>query len=199
MEISTAAPDEAVREHWLLVNAGSDAELDRALEALARPEIAGLMLFSAGGYDAWQAFSARHAPVEAAGGAVEDEQGRLLVIHRRGHWDLPKGKLDPAEDHATAAVREVQEECGLQRLVIVEELPETWHTYTEKGRGCLKRTRWFRMRASSAETLVAQHEEDIDEARWASRGELPSILAGSYASLRVVFEAWLRTGAAARS
>lgn len=197
MEISTAAPDEAVREHWLLVNAGSDSELDRALEALARPEVSGLMLFSASGYDAWQAFSARHVLLEAAGGAVEDEHGRLLVIHRRGHWDLPKGKLDPGEDHATAAVREVQEECGLQRLVIEEELSETWHTYFDRGRPCLKRTRWFRMRASSVEPLMAQHEEDIDQVRWASRQELPSIIAGSYASLRIVFEAWLRTGAAA--
>lgn len=192
MEISTAAPDEAVREHWLLVNAGSDAELDRALHALQRPEVSGLMLFSASGYDAWQAFRARHVPVEAAGGAVQDERSRLLVIHRRGHWDLPKGKLDPGEDHATAAVREVQEECGLRHVAIVDELADTWHTYTEKGRHCLKRTRWFRMRASSAEPLVAQHEEDIEQVRWAAPHDLPPIIAGSYASLRIVFDAWLQ-------
>ncbi|HRD53828.1 MAG TPA: NUDIX domain-containing protein [Flavobacteriales bacterium] len=191
VEISTAAPDEAVREHWLLVNAGSDAELDSALDGLNRPEVFGLMLFSANGYDAWQAFCARHKLVVAAGGAVEDERGRLLVIHRRGHWDLPKGKLDAGETSAVAAVREVQEECGLRRLLIVEELPCTWHTYTEKGRLWLKRTDWFRMQASSKEQLMAQHEEDIDEVRWATRDELPEIIAGSYPSLRIVFDAWL--------
>lgn len=191
VEISTAPPDVAVREHWLLVNAHDPAEAERAIAALARPEVEGVLLFSADGFDAWADFSARYHLVIAAGGAVEDEEGRLLVIHRRGHWDLPKGKLDAGETSDAAAVREVQEECGLRTVRIVNALPSTWHTYAEKGREKLKRTDWFRMRASSKERLVAQHEEDIDEARWASRGELPAIMADSYPSLRVVFDAWL--------
>lgn len=191
MEISTAPPDVAVRERWLLVNAHHAVAVEQALAALARPEVDGLLLFSAEGFDAWDDFRARHELVVAAGGAVEEEQGRLLVIHRRGHWDLPKGKLDAGETSEVAAVREVQEECGLRAVRIVEALPSTWHTYTEKGRAKLKRTDWYRMRASSTEPLVAQHEEDIDEARWATRDELSAIIAGSYPSLRVVFEAWL--------
>ncbi|MBK9146181.1 MAG: NUDIX domain-containing protein [Flavobacteriales bacterium] len=191
VEISTAAPDEAVREHWLLVNAGRDAEVERAVGALGHAEVKGLLLFSASGFDAWRSFSSMHAPVVAAGGAVQDESGRLLVIHRRGHWDLPKGKLDKGESSEEAAVREVQEECGLKQLRILSPLPSTWHTYTEKGRPWLKRTDWFRMQGSSLEPLIAQHEEDIDQARWATRQELPAIIAGSYASLRVVFDAWL--------
>ena len=193
MEISTAAPDEAVREHWLLVNASGDAEVERALTALGQPEVRGLLLFSANGFDAWQSFSNMHAPVVAAGGAVQDEGGRLLVIHRRGHWDLPKGKLDKGESSEEAAVREVQEECGLKQLRILSPLPSTWHTYTEKGRPWLKRTDWFRMQGSSLEPLIAQHEEDIEQARWATREELPAIIAGSYPSLRPVFDAWLAT------
>ena len=194
MEISTAPPDVAVREHWLLVNASAADEVQRAIAALQRPTVEGVMLFSADGFDAWRAFCDAHQLVIAAGGAVQDERGRLLVIHRRGHWDLPKGKLDAGETSAVAAVREVQEECGLRTLRIVEALPCTWHTYTEKGREKLKRTDWYRMRASSTEPLVAQHEEDIDEARWATREELSAIIAGSYPSLRVVFEAWLHAG-----
>ena len=194
MEISTAPPDVAVRERWLLVNAHHAVAVEHALAALARPEVQGLLLFSAEGFDAWTDFRARYELVIAAGGAVEDEQGRLLVIHRRGHWDLPKGKLDEGETSEVAAVREVQEECGLRALRIVEALPCTWHTYTEKGREKLKRTDWYRMRASSTEPLVAQHEEDIDEARWATREELSAIIAGSYPSLRIVFEAWLHAG-----
>ena len=132
--------------------------------------------------------------VEAAGGLVFNPRGEALFIFRRGKWDLPKGKLDAGETSAVAAVREVQEECGLRALRIVEALPCTWHTYTEKGREKLKRTDWYRMRASSTEPLVAQHEEDIDEARWATREELSAIIAGSYPSLRIVFEAWLHAG-----
>lgn len=163
----------------------------QALQDLGRTGAEGLLLSGAGGFDAWEAFRSMHRLVEAAGGAVQDEQGRLLVIHRRGHWDLPKGKLDPGEDHAAAAIREVQEECGLQRLALLEELPETWHTYAEKGAPCLKRTRWFRMQGSAAEPLRAQHEEDIELAKWAAREELPALIEASYPSLRAVFSAWL--------
>ncbi len=123
VEISTAPPDVAVREHWLLVNAHDPAEAERAIAALARPEVEGVLLFSADGFDAWADFSARYHLVIAAGGAVEDEEGRLLVIHRRGHWDLPKGKLDAGETSDAAAVREVMEGKGA--------LDEAWSEMNE--------------------------------------------------------------------
>lgn len=191
VEFSTAAPGSNVRDGWLLVNLRDGAAMDKALEALARPEVEGLFLWSAHGLDPWGLFQARHRFVAAAGGAVQDEHGRLLVMRRRGHWDLPKGKLDDGEDSAAAALREVREECGLQRLRIIGPLPETWHTYELKGIRWLKRTDWFRMQGSAGEELVPQHEEDIGELRWAAREELPAIINGSYPSLRPVFEAWM--------
>ena len=33
----------------------------------------------------------------AGGGIVTNELGELLMIFRRGKWDLPKGKLDKGE------------------------------------------------------------------------------------------------------
>ena len=35
--------------------------------------------------------------IEAAGGMVFNEKNELLMIFRRGFWDLPKGKIDPGE------------------------------------------------------------------------------------------------------
>ncbi len=138
----------------------------------------------------WEAFCARYTFVLAAGGAVTDEQGRLLVIKRLGKWDLPKGKVDPGEGIEAAAMREVEEECGLKRLHISAPMPSTWHTYERKGKQHLKRTDWFLMSASSTEVLVPQHEEDIEEVRWIAPFELAAIKDASYPSLLSVFEAW---------
>jgi 8-oxo-dGTP pyrophosphatase MutT (NUDIX family) len=44
----------------------------------------------------------------AAGGLVLNEDKEILMIFRRGFWDLPKGKLDPDETIEHCALREVQ-------------------------------------------------------------------------------------------
>ena len=142
----------------------------------------------------WDAFRADYKFVLAAGGVVNDEQGRLLVIRRLGKWDLPKGKVDEGEGIEAAAIREVQEECGLDRLTMIKPMPSTWHTYERKGKQHLKRTDWFLMRGSSAERLVPQYEEDIEEVKWAAADELPVIKSETYASLLPVFEAWEAMG-----
>lgn len=52
------------------------------------------------------------------GAVVRDARGRLLVVQRandpdRGRWSVPGGRVEPGEDDATAVVREVREETGL--------------------------------------------------------------------------------------
>lgn len=37
----------------------------------------------------------------------------LLVQHRHGHWEFPKGKLDAGETERQAAIRELAEEAGV--------------------------------------------------------------------------------------
>src|SRR6476620_3214253 len=59
---------------------------------------------------------ARPRPGEVrAAGAVALRKGRVLLVHRPAYddWSFPKGKLDPGELSAAAAVREVAEETGL--------------------------------------------------------------------------------------
>lgn len=65
--------------------------------------------------------------VRAAGGVVlraataadENDGLHVLVVHRPAYddWSLPKGKLDPGEDDAIAAQREVHEETGVQASI----------------------------------------------------------------------------------
>jgi hypothetical protein len=67
--------------------------------------------------------------VEAAGGLVALRDGRILLIKRLGKWDLPKGKVEKGESLQETALREVVEECGLEKSpLIVGEWTHTLHT-----------------------------------------------------------------------
>jgi 8-oxo-dGTP pyrophosphatase MutT (NUDIX family) len=109
-------------------------------------------------------------PIEiAAGGGVVTriKKGRrqVLVIYRRGKWDLPKGKLDPGESIDECAVREVREETGARDIRIIQPLDITVHGYPEKGHFRIKTTHWYHM-VSNDRVFAPQKEEGIEEVRW---------------------------------
>ena len=90
--------------------------------------------------------------VRAAGGLlVRGDAGReqVAVVHRPRYddWSLPKGKLSPGEEWASAALREVEEETGM-RCELGEELGSVRYR-DRKGRP--KRVRWWRMRPLGGE------------------------------------------------
>ncbi len=118
----------------------------------------------------------------AAGGLVYNESGELLMIFRRGKWDLPKGKLDEGENIEDCAVREVMEETGLTNLVRGELIGITHHQYFDQWlqEEVIKETHWYRMQAPGSQTLIPQTEEDIEIIRWVSRQELEEYLKSSY-------------------
>jgi 8-oxo-dGTP pyrophosphatase MutT (NUDIX family) len=177
--------------NWLTLRVDDPREVWPAVKQFEqRTELAGLLLHSSDVPRSWKEFRGRYTFVQAAGGAVTDEQGRLLAIHRLGRWDLPKGKVEKGEEIPAAAVREVQEECGLVRVTLDAPLCDTWHTYERKGELHLKRTDWFLMRASSTEKLVPQADEDISEVRWLDAAAVRRMKAETYPSLISVLEAW---------
>lgn len=113
--------------------------------------------------------------IEAAGGVVFNPSGETLLIFRRGHWDLPKGKIDPGETIEAAAIREVQEETGLHEISLKEKLIDTYHTYRDKKeKRILKKTYWYVMSTQELD-LEPQTEEDIEQAVWV---KVPEFLKG---------------------
>ncbi|MBK8581447.1 MAG: NUDIX domain-containing protein [Flavobacteriales bacterium] len=177
--------------NWLAMRMDDAEELAAIARNLAqRPGLAGIFVFHHDVEAAWNAFKAGYKLVHAAGGAVSDEQGRLLAIHRLGMWDLPKGKVEKDESIEAAALREVEEECGLIGVELQEPLCETWHTYERNGRQHLKCTHWFHMRADGEQALVPQKEEDIQEARWMDAEGVLLLKREGWPSLLPVVNAW---------
>ena len=125
--------------------------------------------------------------VKAAGGVVRQED-QLLVIKRFGLYDLPKGHVESNESIQECAVREVQEECGLQELQINAPLTDTFHIYCRNNSWFLKKTYWFSMHCSANQTPSPQKEEDIEEAFWLPISEIETAKNNTYLSLLEVFK-----------
>jgi len=114
--------------------------------------------------------------VEAAGALVwRVRQGRLQVVlvHRPRYkdWSWPKGKLEPGEHVATAAVREVEEETGLD-VVLGRPLPGLEYALAD---GRAKRVHYWAAQVAGRPDRPAvqarppaEHAsaDEIDRVRW---------------------------------
>jgi 8-oxo-dGTP pyrophosphatase MutT (NUDIX family) len=138
-----------------------------------------------------KAFLKKFTVVQAGGGLVRSEKNEILLIFRRGKWDLPKGKLDMGETLEECAIREVEEETGLKKVKVVSPLMITYHTYHGGARFILKESHWYSMTAGSKQSLVPQTEEDIHEIKWVPIADLDEYMKNSYASVADVLKtAW---------
>ena len=135
----------------------------------------------------WESFCADYKLIEAAGGLVYNDTNQLLMIFRNGKWDLPKGKLEVGENIEQCAIREVEEECGISELKIMQKLKETYHTYEINGGKILKCTYWFTMRSSFKGNLVPQTKEGITNVEWVNKEGITKKLEDSYGNIKELF------------
>ncbi len=126
--------------------------------------------------------------IKAAGGLVKNGEGHYLFIHRLGKWDLPKGKVEEDEKMKEAALREVEEECGLKIDYLGQKIMTTYHTYTMRNKFVLKQTKWYEMAVNEVPKLTPQKEEDIDQAIWVKPANLDKIKADTYPLILDVIE-----------
>lgn len=125
--------------------------------------------------------------VNAGGGLVSNRRGDYLLINRNGLWDLPKGHQDPGEDIEVTALREVQEETGIDALELRDLICVTDHCYRRNGMWHLKHTWWYDMLYTDPTDLTPQREEDITKAAWIARSSLTPFLLNTYPSIVEVF------------
>ena len=121
----------------------------------------------------------------AGGVLVKRIKGRPHVAAIRpqgkpqGLWALPKGNLDPGEQPAETAVREVREETGVSGR-LVEKLGDVKYTYTRRsGIRVFKVVSFYLLTAGRGR--IGEIEErmriEVAEARWLPLDEAPRLLA----------------------
>jgi ADP-ribose pyrophosphatase YjhB (NUDIX family) len=109
----------------------------------------------------------------AAGGVVVDANGQYVIVlvrpdragpDGRSELRLPKGHVDPNEGRHQAAMREIREETGLQRLQLMAPLGQQTVEYNWKGYHYIRDEYYFLM---SAPAGTEPHDpEDQFEPRW---------------------------------
>tara|TARA_B100000886_G_C20318588_1_gene447095 strand:- start:296 stop:763 length:468 start_codon:yes stop_codon:yes gene_type:complete len=113
--------------------------------------------------------------VESAGGLVCNRRHHILLIFKRGKWDMAKGRVEDLKCPQTSALREVNEETGLaiDKLTVEGKLVSTWHTTRHQNIKYLKKTHWFLMRYDGDDDQTCpQVEEGIIECRWVHLSDL---------------------------
>ena len=161
----------------------SKAAINSLLHEIIKPEFHAGILFDKDLNKLKKAFFKHFTKVIAAGGVVRNDKGYILLIFRRGKWDLPKGKLDEGETLEQCAVREVEEETGLKNIELQEKITTTYHTYSEFGKHILKESYWYKMKCSSDQKLIPQTEEDITKVKWVRYDDLKEYASNTYQTI----------------
>jgi 8-oxo-dGTP pyrophosphatase MutT (NUDIX family) len=138
------------------------------------------------------AFFKKFSLIIAGGGLVWNEKDEILMIFRRGKWDLPKGKLDEGEKLEDCAIREVEEETGLKNTKLISPLIVTHHTYHEGSKFILKESHWYIMKVSGEQKLIPQTEEDIFDIKWVGQNDLEKYKKDSFRLITDVLNAAIK-------
>jgi 8-oxo-dGTP pyrophosphatase MutT (NUDIX family) len=125
---------------------------------------------------------------KAGGGLVYNKNGEVLFIFRNGKWDLPKGGTNKGEEIEDTAMREVEEETGVNGLTISKKLQKTYHIFKRNGVYKLKVTHWFEMHSTYDGIPIGQTEEGIEKVEWKNPEQIKEALKNSYENIKLLFE-----------
>ena len=134
--------------------------------------------------------------LESAGGLVCNRNHHILLMFKRGKWDMPKGRIDDGKSREHSALREVHEETGLEisKLSLKGKLVPTWHTTSHHGTRYLKKTHWYLMQYDGDDDDTSpQVEEGIIECRWVHLSDLPDYRELLVARINYVVDFWQKT------
>jgi 8-oxo-dGTP pyrophosphatase MutT (NUDIX family) len=129
----------------------------------------------------------RRVPADPGADAAGRIEIALILVGPQARWQLPKGLVNAGETPETAAQREVAEEAGIQtRLLFPLDVVEYWY-YGMRGSNKVrfhKRVHFFLLEYVAGD--VADHDDEVVEARWVSLAAAKTMLA--FSSERKVVE-----------
>ena len=164
-----------------------DVTLDEIIEALSHKEVERIYLYHPKAEKLMKKFKQLIPTIKAGGGIVYNQEGKVLLIKRNGKWDLPKGKKEKGENIATCALREVEEETGVKKLLIQRFRTITYHIFKRDKQYFLKETYWYDMTTTYKKKLVPQTEEGIEKVCWKDEATSKELAKSSYKNIQLVF------------
>jgi len=119
----------------------------------------------------------------SAGGVAYKRAGKTLFVAivsvgDANRWQLPKGLVEKGEAPGTAAVRETREEAGVEgQIEAAIETIEYCYAGMHEGRQVRfqKFVHFFLLKYKSGD--VANHDREVNEARWVPLDEAIAMLA----------------------
>ena len=124
--------------------------------------------------------------IQAAGGLVM-QRGNILFIKKNGKWDLPKGRLKKNAKKKITAVREINEETGLNKkdLKIIKPLIPTYFYNNSTSKYKIKETHWFFIEYTGDLNIKfkPQLSEGITECKWIKVKNLKKTLRNAKAAI----------------
>ena len=101
----------------------------------------------------------------------------IVSVKPKLRWQLPKGIVDPGESPQMTAVREVREEAGIDtELIRLIETIEYWYRGEKYGKPVRyhKYVHFYLLEYERGD--VAEHDHEVEEARWVSLDEAMEML-----------------------
>jgi len=178
--LTTVVSKETDFKNYLL----KTAKIGKIIKELNKSSIKEIRLIGKNENKLLKRFLKKLPKVIAGGGKVYNDKGDILFIYRNNKWDLPKGKIDGKESIEAAALREVEEETGVNDLEIVKPLETTYHIFKRNGRHRIKITYWFEMKSSYKGELVPEEIEGITHVEWLNAEQTQKALENSYANIK---------------
>jgi 8-oxo-dGTP pyrophosphatase MutT (NUDIX family) len=109
---------------------------------------------------------------ESAGGVVfrRLDSSRIeimMIADAKGRWTIPKGHIEDGEQASKTAVREIQEETGLQSLRLFEKLGKVDFRYRREDKLILMEMHVFLIEAyGNTDNYRPEANEGITDVQW---------------------------------
>jgi ADP-ribose pyrophosphatase YjhB (NUDIX family) len=170
----------------------SEVVINEILHKMKRGKLMGVNIFCSDIVADWVAFKKEFKVVVAAGGLVTNPNKEILFIYRSDVWDLPKGRVEEGESIEETAIREVEEECGAENLVLKAPLLITYHLFYMDSIQQMKVTHWYLMESDFQNNLKPQLEEGITQVQFKNAMQVQEAMKNTYANIELVLNTYFK-------